>query len=203
MTVEVHDMFKKSSVAPETSFISSQSKKSTDCSDMDQFMSLAENLDSKLCSLKEDFEQTVRCLRDEISELKRDLCVKQAKIVALESELATFKGNCKSNLEKANGKLESFQLEISKQGKNMTKYESNFHKLSKDLEKVRNETKAIVKSPLTAENQVACTTKIASQGSDNNTWRLVCWRRKKENKTALSWRCARGGNREINFWLYE
>ena len=108
-------------------------------------MSLAENLDSKLCSLKEDFEQTVRCLRDEISELKLDLCVKQAKIVALESELVAFKGNCKSNLEKANGKLESFQLEISKQGKNMTKYESNFHKLCKDLEKVRNETKAIVK----------------------------------------------------------
>ena len=110
MTVKVHDMFKKSSVAPETSFISSQSKKSTDCSDMGQFMSLAENLDGKLCSLKEDFEQTVRCLRDEISELKRDLCVKQAKIVTLESELATFKGNCKSNLEKANGKLESFRL---------------------------------------------------------------------------------------------
>ena len=44
MPVEIHDMFKKSSLTQETSFISSQSQKSTNCSDMDQFMSLAENL---------------------------------------------------------------------------------------------------------------------------------------------------------------
>ena len=101
---------------------------------MDQFLSLAENLDCKLCLLKEDFEQTVKCLRAEISELKSDVRVKQAKIFALESELATFKGNCKSNLEKLNGKFESFEIEINKHGGNIAKYEKNLHKLSKDFE---------------------------------------------------------------------
>ena len=64
MPVEIHDMFKKSSLTQETSFISSQSQKSTNCSDMDQFMSLAESLHSKLCALKDHFEQIVKCLRD-------------------------------------------------------------------------------------------------------------------------------------------
>ena len=70
MSVEILDMFKKSSVSQETSFISLQSQKTTSCSDMDQFLSFAENLDCKLCSLKEDFEQAVKCLRAENSELK-------------------------------------------------------------------------------------------------------------------------------------
>ena len=173
MTVEIHDMFKKSSVTQDTSFISSQSQKTTSCSDMDQFSSLAENLDSKLCLLKEDFEQTVKSLRDEISELKSDVCVKQAKIVALESELATFKGNCKSNLEKLDGKFESFKIEVSKHGENIAKYEKNLHKLSKEFEKLRKETKEIVNGPLTAENQLASTTETVSPESDYNTYAVA------------------------------
>ena len=173
MSVEIHDMFKKSSVTQKTSFISSQSQKTTNCSDIDQFLSLAKNLDSKLCSLKEDFEQTVKCLRDEISELKSDVCVKQAKIVALESELATFKGNCKSNLEKLDGKFESLEIKITKHGENIAKYEKNVHKLSKDFEKLKKETKAIVNGPLNAGNQVALTTEIISPESDHNTYAVA------------------------------
>ena len=173
MSVEIRDMFKKSAASQETSFISSQSQKSTNGSDMDQFMILTESLDNKLCSLREDFEQTAKCLRDEISELKCNLSGKEAKIAALESELATFKGNYKPSLEKANGKLESFEIEINKHTENIAKYESNFHTLSKDLEKFRKETKAIVKGPLSAENSPTLTTKTTSSGTDSITYAAV------------------------------
>jgi uncharacterized small protein (DUF1192 family) len=167
MTVEINDMFKKSSsVHPETSFISSQGQKITNCTDIDQFMSLAENLDIKLCTLREDFDQTVACLKEEISELKSDLCEKQAKIQALESELATFKGNCKSSLENTKAKLESCEVELNKNEENIAKHESNLQKLSKDLEKLRKETKEIGKVKSISKNPLART--IETPSSESN-----------------------------------
>ncbi|CAB4021146.1 Hypothetical predicted protein [Paramuricea clavata] len=167
ITVEINELFKKSSsVHPEMSFSSSQGQKITNCTDIDQFTSLAENLDIKLCTLREDFDQTVTCLKDEISELKSDLCAKQAKIQALESELATFKGNCKSSLENTKAKLESCEIELNKNEENIAKHESNFQKLSKDLEKLRKETKEIGKVKSISKNPLAIT--IENQSSESN-----------------------------------
>ena len=120
-------------------------------------MSLAENLDIKLCTLREDFDQTVACLKEEISELKSDLCEKQAKIQALESELATFKGNCKSSLENTKAKLESCEVELNKNEENIA-FANCFHVLlSKDLEKLRKETKEIGKVKSISKNPLART----------------------------------------------
>jgi chromosome segregation ATPase len=153
ITDEINELFKKSSsVHPGMSFSGSQGQKITNCTDINQFTSLAENSDIKLCTLREDFDQTVIRLKDEISELKSDLCVKQAKIQAPESELATFKGNCKSSLENTKAKLESCEIELNKNGKNIEKHERNFQKLSKDLEKLRKETKEIGKVKSISDN---------------------------------------------------
>ena len=56
----------------------------------------------------------VSSLVKEVSELKSNLGEKQAKIRALESELATFKGNYKSAIENTKGKLESCEIEQNK-----------------------------------------------------------------------------------------
>ena len=45
------------------SFISSQGQKTMGCTDIDQFRNLAENLDIKLCTLREEFDLTVTCLK--------------------------------------------------------------------------------------------------------------------------------------------
>ncbi len=150
---EINDMFKKSSSAhPEMSFISSQGQKTMGCTDIDQFKTLAENLDIKLCRLRENFDQTVTCLKDEISQLRSDLCAEQANIQALESELATFKGNCKSVLENTKAKPKSYENELNKYEENKAAYESNFQKIAKDLEKLRKETKEIGKVKSISKN---------------------------------------------------
>ena len=64
MYTKIGDMFKKSSVSQETSFVCSHGQKSTNCSGMDQFMKLNESLHNKLCLLREDFEQSGKCLRN-------------------------------------------------------------------------------------------------------------------------------------------
>lgn len=172
MTIEINDMFKKSSSAyTETSFLSSQGQKMVNCTDMDQFMSLAENLDIKLSTLREDFDQTVIYLKDEISELKSDLCVKQAKVHALESELATFKGNCRSVLDNTKVKLELCEIEMNKYEENIAIHESNFQKLSKDLEKLRKETKEIGKANSINKTPLATTIEIPPSETHKNTHR--------------------------------
>jgi predicted RNase H-like nuclease (RuvC/YqgF family) len=103
---------------------------------------LAENLDIKLTKLREDFDQSVSSLVKEVSELKSNLGGKQAKIRALESELATFKGNYKSAIENTKGKLESCEIEQNRHAENLKIHDCNIQKLFKDLDKYRKETKA-------------------------------------------------------------
>ncbi len=89
-------MFKKSSANCESASASSQdSVRAKNSSEIDKFIAMAENLDIKLTKLREDFDQSVSSLVKEVSQLKSNLGGKQAKIRALELELATFKGNYK------------------------------------------------------------------------------------------------------------
>ena len=71
MSTETRDMFKKSSVSQETSFVSSHRQNALEM---------------------------------------RFLSGKEAKIVALESELVIFKGNCISSLKKRTGNLNRLRL---------------------------------------------------------------------------------------------
>ena len=96
ITDEFKDMFKKSSANCESASASSQdSVRAKNSSEIDKFIAMAENLDIKLTKLREDFDQSVSSLVKEVSQLKSNLGGKQAKIRALELELATFKGNYK------------------------------------------------------------------------------------------------------------
>ena len=77
----------------------------------------------------------------EVSELKLDLLEKQAKIQALETELATLKGNYRSNVENTRGKFESFELEMNKQTEGQKLHEYNLQKIIKDLDRHRKVTR--------------------------------------------------------------
>jgi predicted RNase H-like nuclease (RuvC/YqgF family) len=55
----------------------------------------------------------------ELSDLKHNLCEKQAKIESLESELATLKGNYKTDSESTRNKLESIDIMLTGQGESI------------------------------------------------------------------------------------
>ena len=76
-----------------------------------------------------------------MSELKSNLGENQAKIRALESELATFKGNYKSAIENTKCKLESCEMEQNKHAENLKIHDCNIQKLFKDLDKYTVEKK--------------------------------------------------------------
>ena len=78
---------------------------------------------------------------NEVSELKIDLLEKQAKIQALETELATLKGNYKSNVEHTRGKFESFEFDLNKQTEGQKLHEYNLQKIIKDLDRHRKVTR--------------------------------------------------------------
>ena len=145
ITVEFKDMFKKSSAGCESASANSQDSRTQDSSEIDKFIAMAENLDIKLTKQREDFDQLVSSLVKEVFELKSNLGEKQAKIRALESELATFKGNYKSAIENTKGKLESCEIEQNKHAENLKIHDCNIQKLFKDLDKYRKETKATSK----------------------------------------------------------
>ena len=75
-------------------------------------MALIENFE-----LKEDFDQTVSQFTIEISDLRANLCEKQAKIQSLESELPSFRANYKANHEETRGKLETCEIKLFGQAK--------------------------------------------------------------------------------------
>ena len=77
---------------------------------------------------------------NEVSELKLDLLEKQAKIQALETELATLKGNYKSNVEHTRGKFESFEFELNKQTEGQKLHEYNLQKIIKNSNRHRKVT---------------------------------------------------------------
>jgi predicted RNase H-like nuclease (RuvC/YqgF family) len=77
--------------------------KSLDKEETKQLMTFVKNFDVKVSELRDDFDQTVTQFKTEISDLKANLCEKQAKIRSLESELASFRGNYKANLEETRG----------------------------------------------------------------------------------------------------
>jgi septal ring factor EnvC (AmiA/AmiB activator) len=75
--------------------------------------------------------------KTEISDLKANLCEKQAKIRSLESELASFRGNYKANLEETRGKLETYEIKLIGQAENVIKLEQKTDKICKDLERIK------------------------------------------------------------------
>ncbi len=63
ITDEFKDMFKKSSANCESASASSQdSVRAQNCSEINKFIAMAENLDIKLTKLREDFDQSVSSL---------------------------------------------------------------------------------------------------------------------------------------------
>ncbi len=105
ITVEFNDMFRKSLRDNAQDILKSLNKEETK-----QLMSFIENFDVKLGELREDFEQTISQFKTEISDLKANLCEKQANIHSLESELASFGGNHQANLEEIRGKSEIHEI---------------------------------------------------------------------------------------------
>ena len=55
----------------------------------------------------------------EVSDLKHNLLQKQAKIELLESELATLIENYKTDSERMKNKLESIDIELTRQGESI------------------------------------------------------------------------------------
>ena len=168
ITDEFKDMFKKSSASCESASANSQDSRTQDSSEIDKFIAMAENLDIKLTKQREDFDQLVSSLVKEVSELKSNLGEKQAKIRALESELATFKGNYKSAIENTKGKLESCEIEQNKHAENLKIHDCNIQKLFKDLDKYRKETKATSKKQSISKGPLATTSECESSLCEAN-----------------------------------
>ncbi|CAB4009797.1 Hypothetical predicted protein [Paramuricea clavata] len=132
ITAEFNDMFRKPLCDNTQDILKSLDKEETK-----QLMTFIENFDVKVSELREDFDQTVSQFKTEISDLKANLCEKQAKIRSLESELASFRGNYKANLEETRGKLENYEMKLVGQAENVIKLEQKTDKICKDLERIK------------------------------------------------------------------
>jgi hypothetical protein len=75
ITAEFNDMFRKPLCDNTQDILKSLDKEETK-----QLMTFVENFDVKVSELREDFDQTVSQFKTEISDLKFNLCEKQAKI---------------------------------------------------------------------------------------------------------------------------
>lgn len=116
ISVEFNEIFKKSMTTITSSDTMQEILKTLGSK---HFIKLAADLDVKLCQLREDFDQTRLDLMTEVSDLKHNLCEKQAKIESLESELATLKGNYKTDSESTRNKLESIDIMLTGQGESI------------------------------------------------------------------------------------
>ncbi|CAB4000596.1 Hypothetical predicted protein [Paramuricea clavata] len=73
----------------------------------------------------------------EVSDLKHNLCEKQAKIESLESELATLKGNYKTDSESTRNKPESIDIKLTGQGESIIELKQSTQKICKKIDNLK------------------------------------------------------------------
>ena len=135
LTIEFNEIFKKSTASSSDKV--QEILKSLGYDEAKQFIRFAEDLEVKLCQLREDFEQTRADLMTDVSNLKQHLCEKQAKIESLESEMATLKGNYKTDTENTRNKLESIDTELIGQSENISELKQSTHKICKKIDSLK------------------------------------------------------------------
>lgn len=180
VTAELNELFPKLSSHSEASFIdllsNSQDQSNPKTSSQEerkQLMTLVENLDAKLSQLKEDFDDKILILEREVGDLKSNLCEKQAKIYSLESELASFKGNYKSNKENMLDKLGNHELQLGKHRENLNKLENILLKSQDRSKKQLSSNRGTIDLECPIEPEVSLHTKANSYANTTRQTTIV------------------------------
>jgi chromosome segregation ATPase len=159
VTSEINDIFPKPSSQGAQSFLNVMAENADEfqniinpkCSqdERERFSSLLEKLDENYYQLREDFDQAMISMKQEIADLKKNMsdkevkistlkeqcaelkasiCERDTKICSLESEIATFKANYKLKKQIVSANLMSQNLKLEDKHDTLAKLEEKSNK---------------------------------------------------------------------------